>query len=152
MATATADLYHPTDVTLARRSLPLIVGAMILTCGVYGLVIGYSHYRVIKELNPKALDPLVAMTLSALGYMFTGGIVSFGVDYWQWKCLADHAERQNLPRRNKGLFTFAIAARIGGLLSLWFAWTGIFGLLTMACAIWSTWLIQQELELYTDPA
>ena len=107
----TVDGVAHDEVTLERRSLSFIVVALTLTCGLYGLVLGYSHYRAIRELNPRALDPMLAFVLSLAGYAFTGG-----------------------------------------LLSLWFSWTGLFGLVTVACAIASTYLIQKELELYTRPA
>lgn len=140
------------DVTLPRRGMLHIVAVIALTCGLGGLVIGYSHYRAIKQLNPRALDPMVAMTLSLLGYAFTGGILSFFVDWHAWKCLADHAEMRRSPKRNPNLFAFSMLARIGGLLSLWFSWTGLLGIAAVGCAIGSTYLIQKELELYTDPA
>jgi hypothetical protein len=149
MSSVTADAYTTDEVILERRSLGFIVATMFLTCGLYGLVLGYSHYRAIKELNPAALDPMVAMGLSLVGYMFTAGLLSFAVDYWQWKCLAGYAEQRNLARRNKSLMTFAVAARVGGLLALWFSWTGFLALVLVGCAIYSTYLIQKELELYT---
>jgi hypothetical protein len=149
MSSVTADSYAHHEVILERRSLGFIVVTMFLTCGLYGLVLGYSHYRVIKELEPRALDPMVAMGLSIAGYMLTAGLLSFAVDLWQWKCLSDYAVQRNLARRNRSLMTFAVAARVGGLLSLWFSWTGILTVVLVACAIYSTYLIQKELELYT---
>jgi hypothetical protein len=149
MSSVIAD-YYPEEVTLERRSLGFIVVTLFLTCGLYGLILGYSHNRAIRALEPRALDPMLAMALSIAGYLFTGGVLSFVVDWWQWKCLSDYAGMRNLPRRNRNLLTFAVAARVGSLLSLWFSWTGLLALVLAACAIYSTYLIQQELELYTS--
>ena len=46
-------------------------------------------------------------------------------------------------------FEQAVAARVGSLLSLWFSWTGLIVFVLVACAIYSSYLTQRELELYT---
>lgn len=149
MTSVAAHFRTDDQVILERRSLGFILLATCLSCGLYGLVLTYSHHRVIRALDRRALGPELAILLSMAGYLFTAGLLSFAVDLWQWRCLSEYAAARDLPERNRNLMLFAVAARVGSLLSLWFSWTGLIVFVLVACAIYSTYLTQRELELYT---
>lgn len=124
---------------------------LVCTCGIGGFYLAYIQYDAVKRLNPKALDPAVAILLEIVGAIFTGGLLGLWVAWTETKCLVEVGESVNEPRRNTGLMTLMMAGSIIAVLSMWLSWTGVTALIALAFEIYTLVAFHKELELYTDP-
>jgi hypothetical protein len=112
----------------------------------------YVQYETLKKVNPRALDPALAIILEILFWSVSGGIGYVFVQWHQAKKLEEAGTEANTPGRNVDLVTFVTGAAIASVLSAWLSFTVILSLGIFAAQIYALVLFQRELELHTDPA
>ncbi|HNC95946.1 MAG TPA: hypothetical protein PKW90_07465, partial [Myxococcota bacterium] len=144
------NMYAIQRVSLSKWSGLSITIVLLCTCGLGAFYLCYIQYRALKQLNPEAMDPALAILLDLLGWIFTAGLLSLVIQYLQTRHIVALGERSGESRRNNSLLRVVMVAHVVSLLSIWLSWTGFLAVVAAAGSIYSLRQIQKELELYTE--
>jgi hypothetical protein len=125
---------------------------LIFTCFLASFYFRYVQYDTLKKLNPRALDPAIAVIMEIVFWSLSGGLGYIFVQWHQSKKLEEVGAEANTAERNRDIVTYVTGAAVVSVLSAWFSWTGVLALGVLGAQVYALVQFQKELMLHADPA